>query len=113
MTEEGGTVGASAFDLVDHGDGLVQAGIAGGVVKLSRTKTFVLVGMPPELSGDQVAEYDGLWEPAVGSTIKLGNPNRDGKVYDVSYELVGNEIASFVYVHDPKTHPQPKGSVVW
>ncbi|MDQ4145677.1 MAG: hypothetical protein M3198_18415 [Actinomycetota bacterium] len=106
MTEEGGSLGASPFDLVDHGDGPVQAGIAAGVVKLQRTKTYVLVGMPPELSGDQVAEYDGLWEPAVGATIKLGTPNRDAKVYAVSYEVRGNEIASFVYVHDPQTHPK-------
>lgn len=101
------------FELVDDDDGPVHAGIAKGIVTLSKTKTFVLVGEPPELSGLPVAEFAGLWEPAVGATIKLGSPNRDASVYAVSYELRGDEIASFVYVHDPETHPHPKGSVVW
>lgn len=101
------------FELVNHGDGPVQAGIVEGMVTLKTTKTLVLVGESPEASGLPVAEFAGLWEPAMGSTIKLGNPNRDAKVYAVSYELRGDEITSFVYVHDPATHPQPKGSVVW
>lgn len=101
------------FEIVNHGDGPVQAGISEGMVNLRRTKTLVLVGESPDLSGLPVAEFAGLWEPAVGSTIKLGNPNRDAKVYAVSYELRGDEIASFVYVHDPETHPESKGSVVW
>lgn len=96
----------SAFDMVDLGDGPVQRGIPEGPIILRRTKTYVLVGEPPELSGDQVARFDGLWEPAVGSTIKLGKPDRDATVYAVSYELEGHEIASFVYVHDPETHPR-------
>lgn len=111
MAEQGGTPTASAFDTVNHGDGPVQAGIAAGVVQLSKTKTFILVGEPPELSGDQVAEFNGLWEPAIGSVIKAGSPNRNATVYAVTYELQGNEIASFVYVHDPLTHPDPSPGV--
>lgn len=105
---ESSSRGASAFDIVDLGDGPVQAGIAYDVANLSQTKTFILVGQPPEPSGDQVAVFAGLWEPAVESEIKLGKPNRNGRVYAVVYELVGNEIASFVYVHDPATHPESK-----
>lgn len=95
----------SAFDIVNLGDGPVQKGIAEGLVTLRKTATYILVGEPPELSGDQVARWDGLWEPAQGSIIKLGRPNRNATVYAVAYELEGHEIAAFVYVHDPHTHP--------
>ena len=44
-----------------------------------------------------------LWNPAPGSVIELGEPNRDARVLSQVYMVVIGKVASVVCVADPAT----------
>jgi len=90
------------FKIIGEGDDRRQQGaFEGSIPKVSPGDlwTSIVVGQPPETTGETVMMIPGLWEPRIGSIIQLGEPNRNAIVYAHRYQVDG-PIGSIVHVYD-------------
>lgn len=103
MTED--TSADNPFRVIDTEDGPTIRGRVADARHLiwdaTQVGTAVITGKPAEPDGMNVLSIKGLlWEPPLGSVIQLSEPNRDGLVYRVQYQITGSSLYSLVYVDD-------------
>ena len=95
------------FKIVDSQDGPVQEGrlSESAVPEFGPDGVETVICVRDGDSGvHEVMKLSGvLWNPAPGSVIELGEPNRDARVLSQVFMVVPGKVASVVCVADPAT----------
>lgn len=95
------------FAIIDSPDGRILQGITSDEgLKPSSPRTYLAVcdGAGKHGNALTVMAIHGLWQPAIGSVVELGNPNREARVCSLRYAVAPDGIlATVVYLDDPAT----------